>query len=31
VGKSSSAPGQIAIEDLRAALSITRRAVTGGS
>ncbi|MDR2113107.1 MAG: type I 3-dehydroquinate dehydratase, partial [Candidatus Accumulibacter sp.] len=29
VGKSSSAPGQIAIEDLRAALSITRRAVTG--
>jgi 3-dehydroquinate dehydratase-1 len=30
VGKSSSAPGQIAIEDLRAALLITRRAVLGG-
>jgi 3-dehydroquinate dehydratase-1 len=29
VGKSSSAPGQIAVEDLRAALSITRRAVLG--
>jgi 3-dehydroquinate dehydratase-1 len=29
VGKSSSAPGQIAIEDLRAALAITRRAVLG--
>jgi 3-dehydroquinate dehydratase-1 len=29
VGKSSSAPGQIAIEELRAALSITRRAVLG--
>jgi 3-dehydroquinate dehydratase-1 len=30
VGKSSSAPGQIAIEDLRTALNIVRRAVTGG-
>jgi 3-dehydroquinate dehydratase-1 len=29
VGKSSSAPGQIAIEDLRAALAIVRRAVLG--
>jgi 3-dehydroquinate dehydratase-1 len=29
VGKSSSAPGQIAIEDLRATLAILRRAVTG--
>jgi 3-dehydroquinate dehydratase-1 len=29
VGKSSSAPGQIAVEDLRAALVITRRAVLG--
>jgi 3-dehydroquinate dehydratase-1 len=31
VGKSSSAPGQIAVEDLRAALAITRRAVLGAS
>jgi 3-dehydroquinate dehydratase-1 len=30
VGKSSSAPGQIAIEDLRAVLATVRRAVTGG-
>lgn len=29
VGKSSSAPGQVAIEDLRAALSIVRMAVNG--
>jgi 3-dehydroquinate dehydratase-1 len=29
VGKSSSAPGQIAVEDLRAALAITRKAVLG--
>ena len=29
VGKSSSAPGQVAVEDLRTALSIVRRAVTG--
>lgn len=29
VGKSSSAPGQIAIEDLRTALAIVRKAVTG--
>ena len=29
VGKSSSAPGQIAIEDLRAVLAVVRRAVTG--
>ncbi len=29
VGKSSSAPGQVAIEDLRAVLAIVRRAVTG--
>jgi 3-dehydroquinate dehydratase-1 len=29
VGKSSSAPGQVAIEDLRTVLSIVRRAVTG--
>jgi 3-dehydroquinate dehydratase-1 len=29
VGKSSSAPGQIAIDDLRAALATVRRAVTG--
>jgi len=29
VGKSSSAPGQIAIDDLRAALAIARRAVNG--
>ena len=30
VGKSSSAPGQIAIEDLRTTLAIVRQAVTGG-
>lgn len=30
VGKSSSAPGQVAIEDLRTALAIIRQAVTGG-
>ena len=30
VGKSSSAPGQVAIEDLRTALAIVRQAVTGG-
>jgi 3-dehydroquinate dehydratase-1 len=30
VGRSSSAPGQIAIEDLRAALAIVRRSVLGG-
>jgi 3-dehydroquinate dehydratase-1 len=30
VGKSSSAPGQIAIEELRAVLATVRRAVTGG-
>ena len=30
VGKSSSAPGQIAIEDLRAVLATVRKAVTGG-
>ena len=30
VGKSSSAPGQIAIEDLRAVLATVRRAVAGG-
>ncbi len=30
VGKDSSAPGQIAIEDLRAVLATVRRAVTGG-
>ena len=29
VGKSSSAPGQIAIEDLRSVLAVVRRAVTG--
>lgn len=29
VGKSSSAPGQVAIEDLRTALAIVRKAVTG--
>ncbi len=29
VGKSSSAPGQIAIDDLRATLATVRRAVTG--
>ena len=29
VGKSSSAPGQIAIEELRAVLAVVRRAVTG--
>jgi 3-dehydroquinate dehydratase-1 len=29
VGKSSSAPGQVAIEDLRTALTIVRKAVTG--
>lgn len=29
VGKSSSAPGQVAIEDLRTALSIVRQAVLG--
>lgn len=29
VGKSSSAPGQIAVEDLRTALAIVRKAVTG--
>jgi 3-dehydroquinate dehydratase I len=29
VGKSSSAPGQIAIEDLRTAIAIVRKAVTG--
>lgn len=29
VGKSSSAPGQVAIEDLRAVLAVVRRAVTG--
>lgn len=29
VGKSSSAPGQIAVEDLRTALAIVRQAVTG--
>lgn len=29
VGKSSSAPGQVAIEELRTALAITRKAVTG--
>jgi 3-dehydroquinate dehydratase-1 len=29
VGKSSSAPGQIAIEELRAVLATVRRAVTG--
>ena len=29
VGKSSSAPGQIAIEDLRTALAIVRQAVNG--
>jgi 3-dehydroquinate dehydratase-1 len=29
VGKSSSAPGQIAVEDLRAMLAGVRRAVTG--
>ena len=29
VGKGSSAPGQIAIEDLRTALAIVRQAVTG--
>lgn len=29
VGKSSSAPGQIAIEDLRSVLSVVRKAVTG--
>ena len=29
VGKSSSAPGQIAIEDLRATLAVVRKAVTG--
>ena len=31
VGKSSSAPGQIGIEDLRTALAIVRKAVTGQS
>jgi 3-dehydroquinate dehydratase-1 len=30
VGKGSSAPGQIAIEELRAMLATVRRAVTGG-
>ena len=30
VGKSSSAPGQIPIEDLRAALKTIQRAVSGG-
>jgi 3-dehydroquinate dehydratase-1 len=30
VGKGSSAPGQIPIDELRAALAISRRAVTGG-
>jgi 3-dehydroquinate dehydratase I len=29
VGKSSSAPGQIAVDDLRATLAVVRRAVTG--
>jgi len=29
VGKSSSAPGQISIEDLRTVLAIVRKAVTG--
>lgn len=29
VGKSSSAPGQIAVEELRTLLAATRRAVTG--
>jgi 3-dehydroquinate dehydratase-1 len=30
VGKSSSAPGQVPIEELRAMLTMTRKAVLGG-